>query len=62
MDRNSLQTIWLVLRDGMLLAVLRAALSLVRLSVELLALDRAGREVVLARLRAMLLPDTAARP
>lgn len=58
MEPKSLKAIWSILRDSMLLAVLRASLALIQLSADLLGLDRNAREAVVARLHAMLLPNT----
>ncbi len=49
---------WAILRDSLLLGLVRSALSVIQTATDLLGLDRAGREEIVSRLRAMLLAPT----
>ncbi|MCS6778117.1 MAG: hypothetical protein NZ555_00245 [Geminicoccaceae bacterium] len=55
MMRLGFDRAWAVLRDSLLLGLVRSALSVIQTATDLLRLDRAGREAILAQLRAMLL-------
>lgn len=51
-----LERILRVLRDSILLAILRASLATIQAAVEALGLDEQGRRSVVAQLGGMLLP------
>lgn len=55
MMRFGFDRAWAVLHDSLLLGLVRSALSVIQTATDLLGLDRAGREAILAQLRAMLL-------
>lgn len=47
---------WTVLRDSLLLAIVRAALAITQAAVDALGLDEQGRRSVIVQLTGMLLP------
>lgn len=58
--RASFERAWTVLRDSLLLAIVRAALTILQAAVDALGLDEQGRRSVIVQLTTMLLPSGSA--
>lgn len=58
--RASFERAWTVLRDALLLAIVRVALTILQAAVDALGLDEQGRRSVIVQLTTMLLPSASA--